>query len=177
MTKLHVGGEHVRAGADTPGHNGLGDPARLQEVAHSVLLDAAHFAEENEHFDVWVVLISEQVVDEGGARVAVAPDGDALVDPVGVDRADVVELVAHPAGPGDVGHVARSVEAAADDVVHHAARVADPETAGLDAANGGGPDDGDTLSVKKQQMNKSTNMQYIFSYYYSWIYFYQPTEL
>ncbi len=51
--------------------------------------------------------------------------------------------------PGHVGHTARPVELAVQDVVHHAARVADLEAARLDAAHRGGPDDGDLLGVRQ----------------------------
>ena len=50
---------------------------------------------------------------------------------------DVVELVAHAAGPGHVGHAAGSVELAVQDVVQHAARVPDLEAARLDPAPAG----------------------------------------
>ena len=45
-------------------------------------------------------LVTEQVVHEGGSRVSVTADGDAFVDAVGVAGDDVVQLVAHSAGPG-----------------------------------------------------------------------------
>jgi len=43
------------------------------------------------------------VVPEGGARVAVAADGDSFIDSVRVLRDDIVELVTHSARAGDVG--------------------------------------------------------------------------
>ena len=86
------------------------------------------------------------MVNKGGSRVAVATDGDALVNAIGMNGADVVELIAHASGPGDVRDVARAIEAAADDVIHHAACISDPETARLDTTHCGGADDGDTLN-------------------------------
>ena len=86
------------------------------------------------------------MVNKGGSGVAVATDGDAFVNAIGMNGTDVVELVAHASGPGDVCNVARAVEAAADDVVHHAACISDPETARLDTTHSSRADDGDTLN-------------------------------
>ena len=62
---------------------------------------------------------------------------------------DVVELVVHAAGPGQVGHAAGPVEIAVQDVVHHAARVPDLEAARarLDPTHNGRADDGHLLAV------------------------------
>ena len=56
MAKLHVGGKHVGAGADAPGDNGLGDLARLDGLAHLVLLRATDLAKEDEHPHLWLGL-------------------------------------------------------------------------------------------------------------------------
>ena len=62
---------------------------------------------------------------------------------------DDVQLVAHAAGPGQVGHAAGPVEIAVQDVVHHAARVPDLEAARarLDPTHNGRADDGHLLAV------------------------------
>ena len=52
-----------------------------------------------------------------------------------------------PILPGDVSDVARPVQLAPDDVVHHATRVANPETTRLDPAHRGRTNDGDVLGV------------------------------
>ena len=53
---LNVGGEHVRASPDAPGHNRFGDSSGLEEVAHGVLFDASNFAKQHQHLDLRVIL-------------------------------------------------------------------------------------------------------------------------
>lgn len=59
------------------------------------------------------------MVDEGGAGVAVTTDSNTLVDTVGGCGDDVVELVGHAAGLGDVADGTLAVELGGDNVVHH----------------------------------------------------------
>ena len=54
-------GEHVSAGADTPGHQQLREDALLDCLAHEVLLAAAHLAQQHQHPNVGVCLVAEQV--------------------------------------------------------------------------------------------------------------------
>ena len=68
-------------------------------------------------------------------------NGDSLVRSVGLVRYDVVQLVRHSPRAGDVRHSSRSVQLAVQDVVHHAASVADLEAAGGDATHRGRPND------------------------------------
>lgn len=69
------------------------------------------------------------------AFVPVAADGHALVHAVGGAGDDVVEFVGHAAGARHVGHTAGPVQLGRQDVVQHAARVADLEAARLDASH------------------------------------------
>ena len=50
VSKLHLGGEHVRAGTNAPGHKRLGDAARLDGLADLILLNASHLAQKHQHF-------------------------------------------------------------------------------------------------------------------------------
>jgi hypothetical protein len=85
------------------------------------------------------------VVDEGGTGVPVTTNGNTLEHTVGGVGNDVVQLVGHTSGLGDVGDGTRAVQLGGDDVVHHTTSVANLERTGLDATNGSGADDGDTL--------------------------------
>mmetsp|Transcript_71915 Transcript_71915/g.155306 ORF Transcript_71915/g.155306 Transcript_71915/m.155306 type:complete len:858 (-) Transcript_71915:25-2598(-) len=145
VAELHLRREAGGAGADAPGDDGLRDAAALHGVHELVLVDAADLAEEEEHLGLGVVLVAEEVVQEAAARVAVTADGDALVDAVGAAGDHVVQLVGHAARLGDVRHGAGAVQARHDDVVQHAASVADAEAAGLDAADGGRADEANLL--------------------------------
>eukprot|EP00047_Mylnosiga_fluctuans_P002395 m.224315 g.224315 ORF g.224315 m.224315 type:complete len:1021 (+) comp11078_c0_seq1:64-3126(+) len=141
VAKLHLGGEHAGARADAPGHERLGDAARLERRADLVLLDATKLAKKDGHLYARVILEAQEMVHERRARIAVASDGHTLVHAVGVARHDVVELVAHATGARDVRHAAGAVEARGNDVVDGPAGVADLEAARLDAADGRGADD------------------------------------
>lgn len=145
MAKLDVGRKHLGARANGPRDDGLLDLARLDGFDDAVLLDAANLAEEDEELAVGVGLVAQEVVDEGRARVAVTADGDALVRAVGRVGEDVVELVRHAARLGDVADRPGAVQLGREDVVDHAARVADAEAAGLDAANRRRANDDDLL--------------------------------
>merc|ERR1719192_694022 len=145
VTKLDVSGEHVRAGPDTPGNHRLTDHSVLDGLTHQVLLLATNLAQEDQHTHVRVGLVPQQVVHEGGAGISVPSYGHSLKHPVGCLTDDVVQLVAHPARPGDVRHTAGPVELAVEDVVHHPARVADLEAARLHTTHSGGAYDGHLL--------------------------------
>ena len=55
-----------------------------------------------------VVMVPQQVVHESGARVPVPPNGHPLVDPVGVDADDVIELIWHATTSGHVRNAAKN---------------------------------------------------------------------
>lgn len=67
--------------------------------------------------------------------VPVAADGHALVHAVSGARDDVVEFVGHAARARHVSHTAGPVQLGRQDVVQHAARVADLEAAWFDASH------------------------------------------
>ena len=98
--------------------------------AYLVLLCAPDLPEEDEHLDLRLLLVAQQVVHEGGhgvpvkvcrggcvirlilitaskVEIPVSADGDALEDAVGLVRDYVVQLVAHAAGPRHVRHRSR----------------------------------------------------------------------
>jgi hypothetical protein len=121
VTELNLGGEHLGAGTDGPGDDGLLDDALLDGVDDSVLFDTSDLSQEDEHLALGVLLVTEQVVDKGGTGVSVTSDGDTLVGTVGSERQDVVQLVGHSTGLGDVTDGSGSVELGSDNVVHHTA--------------------------------------------------------
>ncbi len=84
-----------------------------------VLFDSTHLTEEDEHLAVGVLLVTEEMVDEGRSGVAVTTDGDTLVRAVGDERENVVQFVGHASGLGDVSDRSWAVELGSDDVVHH----------------------------------------------------------
>ena len=156
VTELDLGLEHARAGADGPGHDGLRDAAVLDGLDDAVLLDASDLAQEKQDLALGIGLVPQHVVDEGRSRVAIAADGDALVDPVRRVGDDVVQLVRHAAGLGDVSDGSLPVQLRGDDVVHHASRVADLEGAWLDTSYRGRSDDVDALLLGDVQDLPST---------------------
>ena len=93
MTELNLGREHLRAGTNGPGDDGLLDDALLDGLDDAVLLDTTDLTEEDEELALGVLLVAEQVVNEGRAGVAVTTNGDTLVGTVGDERQDVVQLV------------------------------------------------------------------------------------
>lgn len=151
VAELDLRLEHARAGANGPRDDRLGNGAILDGLNDTVLLHAANLTEKQEDLALGLGLVSQQMVDEGRSRVSVATDGNTLVDTVCVLRDDVVQLIGHTTGLGDVANGAVAVELGGDDVVHHTAGVANLEGARLDAANSGRPDDGDTLLLGSHQ--------------------------
>lgn len=149
VAKLHLEREHLGTGTDAPCDDGLGDAAASYGRRDIVLIRAAHLAQQHHHLHTRIRLIPEQVIDEEGARVPVPTNGDALRHAIRGRRHDVVQLVAHAAGLGHVRHGSRAIQTAADDVVQHAARVADAEAAGCDAAHRRRADDGHTLLTRR----------------------------
>mmetsp|Transcript_21870 Transcript_21870/g.38790 ORF Transcript_21870/g.38790 Transcript_21870/m.38790 type:complete len:288 (-) Transcript_21870:2013-2876(-) len=97
VAKLHFVGEGVGTRARTQGDERFVDFPRLDRVADLVLLDATHLSEQHQHLDFGVFLVSHEVVHECGSGEAVAADGNALVDSVGVLGDNVVELVGQTA--------------------------------------------------------------------------------
>lgn len=67
--------------------------------------------------------------------IPVSSDGHAFINAICSARDDVVQLVGHASRAGHVRHASRTVQFGGQDVVQHAARVADLEAARLDATN------------------------------------------
>mmetsp|Transcript_65820 Transcript_65820/g.170882 ORF Transcript_65820/g.170882 Transcript_65820/m.170882 type:complete len:209 (-) Transcript_65820:242-868(-) len=149
VTKLHLGGEARGARAHAPCNDGLRDAARLDGVDEVVLVCPADLAQEKQHLGTTVVLVAEEVVQEAAAGVAVPADCHAFVDSVGVAADDVVQLVGHPTGLGDVCNRARAVQARHHDVVEHAAGVPNAQAAGFDATHGGWADHANALGLRR----------------------------
>ena len=151
VAELHLGLQHARNRSNRPRNDRLCDLAGLDRVDDAVFLHATHLTEQKEDLAIRVGLISEHVIDKCRAGISVTADGDAFKDAVGGVGDDVVQLVRHATGLGHVRDRAGPVELGRDDVVHHAAGVADLERTGLDAADGGRADDGDTPLLRDVQ--------------------------
>mmetsp|Transcript_23113 Transcript_23113/g.64129 ORF Transcript_23113/g.64129 Transcript_23113/m.64129 type:complete len:367 (+) Transcript_23113:930-2030(+) len=149
VAELHLSGEARGASANAPRDHGLGDAARLHGLNKIILVHPANLAQQQQDLGARVVLVPQEVVQKAAARVAVATDGHALVDAVRVPADDVVQLVGHATGLGDVSDGARAVEAGHHDVVEHAACVPDPQAAGLDAAHGRWTNHADLLGLRR----------------------------
>lgn len=156
MSKLDLGGKHAGARSNGPGDDWLRNGAVLDGFDDTVLLDTANLTEQQQNFALGVRLVAEEMVDEGGAGVSVAANGDTLVDAIGVLGDDVVQLVGHAAGLGHVADGSVAVQLGRDDVVHHAAGVADLERAGFDAADSGRANDRDSLFLGRDHDFAST---------------------
>lgn len=145
VTELDLSGEHTSNGTDGPGDNGLGDDAALHGLDDTVLLNTTNLTEKHKDLALRVGLVAEHVVDESGTGVPVTTNGDTLVHTVGGLGNDVVELVGHTTGLGDVTDGTLAVELGGDDVVHHATSVTDLVRTRLDTTDGGRANDGDAL--------------------------------
>jgi hypothetical protein len=117
VSELDLGREHLGASTDGPGDDGLLDGSVLDGLDDSVLLGSTDLSEEDEHLALRVLLVSEEVVDEGRSGVSVSSNGDSLVSSVGNDGEDVVKLVGHSSGLGDVTDGSGSVELGGENVV------------------------------------------------------------
>lgn len=91
------------------------------------------------------------MVDESGTGVTVTTDGHTLVYTVGVLRDDVVQLVGHTTGLGNVANGTLAVELGGNNVVHHATSVTNLVGTGLDTTDGSGANDGDSLLLGGDQ--------------------------
>lgn len=156
MTELHLSLEHAGAGTDRPGHDGLGDLASLDGLNDAVLLNTTDLTEQDQDLALRLVLVAHQMVDEGSTRVAVTADSNTLVDTVGVLRNDVVQLVGHTTGLGNVTDGTLAVELGGDNVVHHTTSVTNLVGTRLDTADGGRTDDGDALGTGSNEDFTST---------------------
>ena len=145
VTELNLSGEHTGNSADSPGNNGLGDGTGLDSLDHTVFLNTTDLTEEDEDLALRVGLVAEHVIDESGTGVPVATDSDTLVHTIGGLGNNVVELVGHTAGLGDVTDGTLAVELGGNDVVHHATSVTDLVSTGLDTTDSGRANDGDAL--------------------------------
>lgn len=145
VSELDLGLEHAGAGTDSPGDNRLGDGAILDRFNDTVLLNTANLTKEQEDLALGLGLVAQQMVNEGGTRISVTANGNTLVNTVGVLRDDVVQLVGHATGLGDVSDGAFAVEFGGNNVVHHPTGVANLISARLNTTHGGRTDDGDTL--------------------------------
>lgn len=145
VAELHLSLEHAGDGTDGPGNNWLGDDTRLDSLNDTVLLDTTNLTKENKDLALWVGLVAEHVVDEGGTRVPVTTNGNTLVHTIGVVGNDVVELVGHTTRLGDVTNGTLAVKLGGDNVVHHTTSVTDLERTWLDTTDSGWANDGDAL--------------------------------
>jgi hypothetical protein len=145
VTELDLGGEHTSDGTNGPGDNGLGDDAGLDGLDNAVLLNTTDLTKKDEDLALRVGLVAKHVVDESGTGVPVTTNGNTLVHTVGGLGNDVVELVGHTTRLGDVTNGTLAVKLGGNDVVHHATSVTDLVRTRLDATDGGGTNDGDTL--------------------------------
>lgn len=151
VTELDLSLEHAGASSDSPSNDGLGDDTLLDSLNHTVLLNTTDLTEQDEDLALGLGLVAEQVVNEGGTGVTVTTNGDTLVDTVGVLGDDVVQLVGHTTGLGDVTDGTLAVQLGGNDVVHHTTSVTDLVGTGLDTTDGGRADDGDALLLSSNQ--------------------------
>mmetsp|Transcript_79918 Transcript_79918/g.185577 ORF Transcript_79918/g.185577 Transcript_79918/m.185577 type:complete len:619 (-) Transcript_79918:445-2301(-) len=145
MAELNLRRKARGASAHAPGHDRLGDAARLHRLDEVILIRTTDLTQQQEELRASVILVAQEVVQESAARVPVSANGHTFVDTVRVAANDVVELIRHAAGLGNVSHGARPVEPRHDDVVEHATSVANAQATWLDAANGGRADEADLL--------------------------------
>ena len=156
VTELNLRLEHAGASSDGPGDDWLGDDTLFDGLNDTVLLDTSNFTEQQEDLAVWVGLISEKVVDEGGTWVSVSTNGNTLVNTVGGVADNVVKLVGHTSGLGDVSDGSWAVELGGNDVVHHTTSVTNLERSWLDSTNGSWADDGNALLGRNVENLTST---------------------
>lgn len=156
VTELNLSLEHAGASSNGPGDNWLGDDTLLDGLNDTVLLNASNLTEQQEDLAVWIGLVSEKVVDEGSTWVSVSTNGNTFVDTVGGVADDVVQLVGHTSGLGDVSDGSWAVKLGGNNVVHHSTGVTDLERSWLDSTNGSWTDDGDTLLGRNVENLTST---------------------
>ena len=86
-------------------------------------------------------MISQKVVHESGPRISISSNGDSLINTIGMETDDVVQLIAHPSRSWNVRHTSRSIQFASNDIIKHATSVANFETTGFDTSDSGGSND------------------------------------
>ena len=119
MTELDFGSKHLGASTDGPGDDRLLDLAGFDSFDDTVLLNTTDLAEEDEHLALRILLVSHEMIDEGRAGIAITTDGDTLISAIGDEGKDVIELIGHATGFGDVSDRTSSIKLGSDDVVHH----------------------------------------------------------
>src|SRR6266576_3729624 len=119
MAELNLCREHLRAGSNSPSDNRLLDLALLDCIDNTVFLDATDLAKEDEQLALRILLVSEQVIDERGSRVAITTDGNTLVSAIGIQREDIVQLIRHATRLRNITNGAWAVELGCNNVIHH----------------------------------------------------------
>ena len=85
------------------------------------------------------------MIHKSSSRIAIPSNGHALVNPIRMNINNIIQFIAHTPRPRHIRHTSRPVQLGPDDIIHHTARISDPETAGFDPAHGRGPDHDDAL--------------------------------
>ena len=102
MTELNLSLEHASASTDGPCHDWLGDRAILDSLNNTVFLNTTNLTKQKQDFALWLGLVSQQVVDEGCARISVTTNGNTFVYTIGVICNNVVQLIGHTTGFRDI---------------------------------------------------------------------------
>mmetsp|Transcript_29805 Transcript_29805/g.72664 ORF Transcript_29805/g.72664 Transcript_29805/m.72664 type:complete len:313 (+) Transcript_29805:867-1805(+) len=145
VTKLDLVTEGTSTGSAAQGDQRLRDTAVLESLADFVFLYASNLSEQNQHLDLRVLLVPQEMVHERCPWKSVPADGDPFVDAVGVLGNDIVQLVGEASGPRHVSYAPRPVELRGDDVIQGTAGISNAEASGLDTANCGRSDDRDAF--------------------------------
>src|SRR4051812_32177314 len=145
MSELDLSLEHACASTDSPCNDWLGNCSVLDSLNDSVLLNPTNFSEQNQNFTFWVGLVSQEMVDKCCAWVSVTTNSNTLVYTIGCVCDNVVKLVGHTSGFGDVSDGTLSVKLGCNNVVHHSTSVTDLERSWLDTTNSGRTNNCDTL--------------------------------
>mmetsp|Transcript_70292 Transcript_70292/g.86250 ORF Transcript_70292/g.86250 Transcript_70292/m.86250 type:complete len:234 (-) Transcript_70292:1264-1965(-) len=93
VSKLHLCGEAGSASANAPSNHWFCDAALLLGLNEVVLIQATDFTQQKQHLGLGVVLVSQEVVQEAAARIAITTNRNTFIDSVGVAGHDVVQFV------------------------------------------------------------------------------------
>jgi hypothetical protein len=110
VAELHFRSEHARCDTNGPCNDGFLDLAGFDGLDDAVFFDSTDLAKEDEHLACGAGFISEEMIDEDRAGVAVTTNSDTFVGTICDEAEDVVEFVGHSSGIGDVTDAARAVK-------------------------------------------------------------------
>mmetsp|Transcript_9088 Transcript_9088/g.13593 ORF Transcript_9088/g.13593 Transcript_9088/m.13593 type:complete len:266 (+) Transcript_9088:1068-1865(+) len=135
MTELYFEGEDRCTSTNAPRNQWFGEPPILQSFANFVFISSPNLTQQNQHFNLRVIIVTEKVIHEACPRVPIASNSNTLVNTISRPANDVVQLIRHPPGFTDISHTSRSVKLAHNNIIKHSSSISYSHAAWFDTTD------------------------------------------